>query len=114
MTLRSGLMAATAHRALLEKLPAPGMDAGKVALEAAIDAIIDTVNGDTVPANRKWRLMRNSSLQTLIEIGLASLAENGAEQKHIAALKAEITLLIQISYGFDEYKKRLDARLQAV
>ncbi len=114
VTLRSGLMAAATHRSLLEKLPGPGADAGKVALEAAIDAIIDTVNGDTVPANMKWRLMRNSSLQTLIEIGLASLAENGAEQKHIAALKAEITLLIQISYGFDEYKKRLDARLQAV
>ena len=47
VALRSGLMAATAHRALLEKLPAPGTDAGKVALEAAIDAIIDTVNGDT-------------------------------------------------------------------
>ena len=113
VALRSGLMAAAAHRSLLEKLPAPGTDAGKVALEAAIDAIIDTVNGDTVPADRKWGLLRNSSLQVLIEIGLGSMAENGAEQKHIDALRAEITLLIQISYGLEEYKNRLDARLKA-
>ena len=113
VALRSGLMAAATHRSLLEKLPAPGTDAGKVALEAAIDAIMGTINGDTVPADRKWRLLRNSSLQALIEIGLASLAENGSEQKHIDALRAEITLLIQISYGFEEYKNRLDARLQA-
>ncbi len=111
--LRSGLMAAATDRSLLKKLPAPGTDAGKVALEAAIDAIIDTVNGDTVPADRKWRLMRNSSLQALIEIGLGSLAEYGAEQKHIDALRVELTLLIQISYGFAEYKNRLDARLKA-
>ena len=113
VALRSGLMAAATDRSLLEKLPAPGTDAGKVALEAAIDAIIGTVNGDSVPADRKWRLLRNSSLQALIEIGLASLAENGAEQKHIDALRAEITLLIQINYGFEEYKNRLDARLKA-
>ena len=113
VALRSGLMAAATDRSLLEKLPAPGTDAGKVALGAAIDAIIGTVNGDTVPADRKWRLLRNSSLQALIEIGLASLAENGSAQKHIDALKEEITLLIQLSYGFEEYKNRLDARLQA-
>ena len=113
VALRSGLMAAATNRSLLEKLPAPGTDAGKVALEAAIDAIMGTINSDTVPADRKWHLLRNSSLQTLIEIGLASLAENGSEQKHIDALRAEITLLIQISYGFKEYKNRLDARLQA-
>jgi hypothetical protein len=113
VALRSGLVAAATDRALLEKLPAPGTDAGKIALEAAIDAVIGTVNGDTVPADRKWRLLRNSSLQALIEIGLASLAENGSNQKHIDALRAEITLLIQISYGFEEYKNRLDARLKA-
>jgi len=111
--LRSGLMAAATDRSLLKILPAPGTDAGKVALGAAIDAIIDTVNGDTVPADRKWRLLRNSSLQALIEIGLGSLAEYGAEQKHIDALRVELTLLIQISYGFAEYKNRLDARLKA-
>jgi hypothetical protein len=111
--LRSGLLAAATRHSLLKKIDGPGADAGKVALEAAIDAIIDTVNGETVPANTKWRLMRNSSLQFLIETGLASLAENGAEQKHIDALRAEITLLIQISYGLEEYRKRLDARLKA-
>lgn len=113
VALRSGLMAAATDRSLLEKLPAPGIDAGKVALGAAIDAVFDTVNGDTVPADRKWRLLRNSSLQALIEIGLGSLAENGAEQKHIDALRAEITLLIQTSYGLEEYRNRLDARLKA-
>ena len=34
VALRSGLMAAAPHRALQAKLPAPGTDAGKVALEA--------------------------------------------------------------------------------
>ncbi len=114
VALKSGLMAAATHRSLLEILPGPGADAGKVALEASIDAIIATINGNTVPADSKWRLLRNSSLQTLIEIGLASLAENGAEQGHIDALRAEITLLIETSYGFDEYEKRLDERLKAV
>jgi len=113
VALRSGLMAAATHRPLLEKVTGSGADAGKVALEAAINAIIDTVNGDSVPADTKWRLMQNSSLQFLIDIGLASLAENGAAQKHIDALRAEIALLIQISYGFEEYQKRLDARLKA-
>ena len=113
VALRSGLMAAATHRPLLEKVTGSGTDAGKVALEAAIDAIIDTVNGDSVPADTKWRLMRNSSLQFLIETGLTSLAENGAEQMHIDALRAEIVLLIQNSYGFEEYQKRLDARLKA-
>ena len=113
VALRAGLMAAATDRSLLQKLPVPGTDAGKVALGAAIDAIIDTVNGDTVPAERKWRLLRNSSLQALIEIGLGSLAEYGAEQKYIDALRAEITLFVQISYGFAEYKNRLDARLKA-
>ncbi len=113
VALRSGLMAAATHRSLLEKVSGSGADAGKVALEAALDAIIDTVNGDSTPADTKWRLMRNSSLQFLIKIGLASLAENGVEQKHIDALRAEIALLIQISYGFEEYQKRLDARLKA-
>jgi len=113
VALRAGLMAAATDRSLLKKLPVPGTDAGKVALEAAIDAIIETVNGDTVPADRKWRLMRNSSLQALIEIGLGSLAENGSQQKHIDALRVELTLLIQMSYGFADYKDRLDARLKA-
>jgi hypothetical protein len=111
VVLRSGLMAAATHHSLLEKLPGPGADAGKVALEAAIDAIIDTVNGDRVPADRKWQLLRNTSLQSLIGIGLASLAEHGAEQKQIDVLRDEIALLIQNSYGLDEYHKRLDAHL---
>jgi len=113
VALRAGLMAAATHRSLLKKLPGPGTDAGKVALEAAIDAIIDTVNGDAVSADRKWRLLRNSSLQALIEIGLGSLAANGAEQKHIDALRTETALLIQLSYGLADYKDRLDARLKA-
>jgi hypothetical protein len=113
VALRAGLMAAATDRALLKKLPATGTDAGKVALEAAIDAIIGTVNGDSVPGDRQWRLLRNSSLQALIEIGLGSLAANGTGPKHIDVLRAEMALLIQASYGFEDYKNRLDASLKA-
>ena len=113
VALRSGLLAAATRHSLLEKIDGLGADAGKVALEAAIEAIFDTVNGELVSADMKWRLMRNSNLQFLIEKGLASLAKHGTGQEHIDALKEVITLLIQDSFGIEEYPKELDARMKA-
>jgi hypothetical protein len=110
----SAAISATAMRLeLLNELPPGGVDAGKIALTAAMDALFQSVLGNHVSAEAKWIRSRNSSLKVGLEVALKKLARNGAEQKHIDVLRAEFGALIDQRLTAEELGDRLESLLKA-
>jgi hypothetical protein len=70
--------------------------------------------GDHVSAEEKWIRARNSSLKVALEVALEKLAKNGAEQKHIDVLRAEVGGLIDQRLTAEELGDRLESLLKAV
>ncbi len=113
--LKAGLGAVAVRLPLLEELPAGTQDAGRVALTAALDAIFSELFGAGVEADAKWRLARNSVVAGVVEVGLAELAEAGADQKHIDVLR-EATHTLAASTApidLDAFAQDLALRLAA-
>ncbi len=111
----SAAISASAMRLeLLRELPQGGADAGKIALRAAMDALFQNAKGDHVSAEEKWIRARNSSLKVALEVALEKLAKNGAEQKHINVLRAEVGGLIDQRLTAEELGDRLESLLKAV
>ena len=98
---------------LLRELPPGGADSGKVAIRAAIDAVLESVFGDHVSAKEKWVRARNTTLATALEVALDRLARIGAEQKHIEVLRREIGGLIDGRLSMSEMGERLELLLKA-
>lgn len=111
--LKGGVSAVALNINLLEKLPPGGQDAGKVALTAAIDAIFGTVFANNVNVTMKWRFARNSTIQTLIAVGLDKLAQTGAEQKHIDVLRVSLTNLVNGTLELNDLPVKLEQELRA-
>lgn len=85
--LKAGLRAVAARLPLLDELPPGSADHGRVALTAALDAVFSELFAEGVGAEMQWRLLRSSVVAGVVEVGLAELAEAGAEQRHIDALR---------------------------
>jgi hypothetical protein len=98
---------------LLRELPPGGADSGKVAIRAAIDAILESAFGDHVSVQEKWLRARNTTLVTALEVALDRLARIGAEQKHIEVLRREIGGLIDGRLSMSEMGERLELLLKA-
>jgi hypothetical protein len=110
----SAAISASAMRLeLLRELPPGGADAGKIALRAAVDALFQSAMGDHVSAEEKWIRARHSSLKVALEVALEKLAKNGAEQKHIDVLRAEVGGLIDQHLTAEELGNRLESLLKA-
>jgi len=111
----SAAISASAMRLeLLRELPQGGADTGKIALRAAMDALFQNAKGDHVSAEEKWIRARNSSLKVALAVALEKLAKNGAEQKHIDVLRAEVGGLIDQRLTAEELGDRLESLLKAV
>jgi hypothetical protein len=111
----SAAISASAMRLeFLRELPPGGADAGKIAIRAAMDAVFQNAMGDHVSAEEKWIRARNSSLKVALEVALEKLAKNGAEQKHIDVLRAEVGGLIDQRLTAEELGDRLESLLKAV
>jgi hypothetical protein len=98
---------------LLHGLPAGGADAGKVAIEAAIDAVFENAFGDDVNTEKKWIRARNSTFVAVLEVALDKLAKIGAEQRHIDVLRQQIGNLIDERLSVEELGERLELLLRA-
>jgi hypothetical protein len=110
----SAAVSASATRfELLYKLPSGGVDAGKVAIRAAMDAIFESAFGDDVNVEKKWVRARSSTLSAVLEVALDKLAKIGAEQKHIAILRQDIGGLIDERLTIVQLGERLEQRLKA-
>jgi hypothetical protein len=110
----SAAVSASAMRLeLLRKLPPGGVDAGKVAIRAAMDAIFASAFGDDVTAERKWMRARNSTLLSVLEVALNKLAKIGAEQKHINVLRRAIGGLIDERLTVEQLGEQLEQLLKA-
>jgi len=110
----SAAVSASAMRLeLLYKLPPGGVDVGKVAIKAAMDAIFASAFGDDVTAEKKWMRARNSTLSAVLDVALGKLAKIGAEQKHIDVLRGEIGGLIDERLTVEQLGERLELLLKA-
>jgi hypothetical protein len=95
-------------------LPPGGADAGKVAIRAAVDAVLANTFGDGVSDEKKWVRARNSIVITALEVALTKLAKFGATQNHINRLRQEIGGLIDDLLTAEELGKRLEEVLMEV
>ena len=113
-TISAAISASAMRLELLRELPPGGVDAGKIAIRAAMDALFQNVLGDHVSAEAKWMRSRNSSLVVALEVALEKLARIGTEQKHIDVLRTEIGGLIDQHLTAEELGDRLESLLKAV
>ncbi|MBT8364754.1 MAG: hypothetical protein KJP23_08620 [Deltaproteobacteria bacterium] len=110
----SAAVKATAMRLeLLHELSAGGADAGKLAINAAIDAVFESALGDDVSAEEKWIRTRNSTLVVGLEIALNELAKIGPEQRHIDVLRRNFGALIDKRLAAGELAEQLERLLIA-
>ncbi len=110
----SAAFKATAMRLeLLKKLPAGGTDAGKMAISAAIDAVIESAFGDKVSANEKWIRARNSALVIGLKVALNGLAKIGSEQRHIDVLRHSFGALMDRRLIAEKMAENIEQLLEA-
>jgi len=110
----SAAIKATAMRLeLVHKLPPGGADAGKLAINAAIDAVLESAFGDDISANKKWIRARNSTLVVGLEVALNELAKIGTEQRHIDVLRTEFGALLDRRITAEELAENLNPLLLA-
>jgi hypothetical protein len=112
--LASGIRAAGQEMPLLEKLPPGGRDAGRIALNAALDAILDPIVASGADSEAHWRLARRSVITALVETGLDRLAKKGGSQQNIDVLRSEIGQLVDGQSRFEEFAARLERSLKPV
>jgi hypothetical protein len=111
--ISAGVKAAAMRLELLQKLPPGGADAGKRAINAAIDAVIDSAFGDDVRAGEKWMRARNSTFVVGLEVALHELAKIGCEQRHIDVLRNDFGALIDRRLAAEEMAEHLEPLLKA-
>lgn len=111
--ISAAIKAAAIRLELLHKLPAGGADAGKLAINAAIDAVIESAIGDDISAEEKWIRARNSTLVVGLEVALNELAKIGTEQRHIDVLRAEFGALMGKRITAEELAEKLNPLLLA-
>lgn len=111
--ITASLSAVAQRRELLDKLPKGGADAGKVALQAAIEAVVACAWGDQVTAGEKWQRARNSTLVAAVGVALATLAKVGAAQPQIDVLRREIGPLVDQRLASEMLAARLETVLLA-
>jgi hypothetical protein len=110
----SAAVKATAMRLeLLHVLPPGGADAGKLALNAAIDAVFESALGNDISAKEKWMRARNSTLVVGLEVALNELAKIGTEQRHIDVLRRDFGALIDKRITAEELAENLEPLLMA-
>ncbi len=110
----SAAVKATAMRLeLLDVLPPGGADAGKLALNAAIDAVFESALGNDISAKEKWMRARNSTLVVGLEVALNELAKIGTEQRHIDVLRRDFGALIDKRITAEELAENLEPLLIA-
>lgn len=113
--LRAGVGAAALRLSLLDELPASSGKPARAAITEALDAIFGEIFADGVGTDANWDLARNSTLQTLVEIGLDKLAKHGASEADIEKLRQAIRELIgqDIPFNPETFAVRLDSLLAA-
>ena len=114
--LKAALKAGGLQLALLHEIPPGGRDAGKIAVEAVIDAVfIELTKGD---ANAKWRVARGSALVVLFEISLNAAAKAAASdaktQACVDVVRVVVALYVQSGMSLDEFGRQLADRLKAI
>lgn len=113
--LKAGLKAVALQLPLIQDLPEGGQDAGRVAITAALDAILGTIFGEEVNAEASWALAGNAALEALVSTALERLARIGSEQKHVDVLRTVFGELVEAGKPVDpvEFAQLLEARLEA-
>jgi hypothetical protein len=114
--VKAALKAGGQQLALLREIPPGGRDAGKIAVEAAIDTVFDELaKGD---ADASWRVARGSAIAALVEVALdrlSSLPAGDAKlQARIDALRAAVARYAQTGTSLAEFADLLAAQLKAV
>jgi hypothetical protein len=92
--MHAGIGAAALRLEFLETLPATGEQQAQTALTAAIDAIFALLF-EPDQADVHWHLVRNSTLQMIVEICLDALAKHGATRTTIATAGQAVRELIE-------------------
>lgn len=110
--MRAGLAAVAQRITFLDALPG-GADAGKRALTAAVDAVIGTIFADDADADAQWLLARNTSIQAVVQIALAKLAEYGVGEAQIERVRVVTGQLARGELELDGYAAALVAKLKA-
>lgn len=113
VAVKAALNAVAMRLELLNQLPPGGNDAGKLALSAAINAIMESVVGDKVTAEKKWVRARNSSLALVFKVALYKLASAGCTQKQIDILRNEVGTLVDSHLSAEVFGDQLESLLKA-
>ena len=92
--LHAGIGAVALRLDFLETLPAASAQPAEIALTTAIEAIFAELFGPDL-ADVHWQLVRNSTVQTIVEICLDALAEHGATRTTIATVGQAVRELIE-------------------
>jgi hypothetical protein len=111
--LKAALKAGGSQLALMRKIPPGGTAAGKIALEAIIDAIFaEIAKGD---ADAHWRLARGNALVVLVEIALGELvrvpANDADQQARIDILRGCVATIVQGEVTIDGFAQLLRTQL---
>lgn len=102
MAILSAAVTAVGRRlAFLNDLSGPGADVARPAITAALDAIFETVFGDGVAMDARWKLSHNSALVAVVEAGLAELARVGLEPAAFDALRDAVRAAFEDDGPFD-------------
>ena len=110
-----GVKAAAERWELLEEIPGDG-DTARLALTAAIDAVLAVIAGSN--ARAAWRLTRDRILASIFDIALAALSEFGANASTIGKLQGALEdavapLKAGGRFSLEAFADDLEARLAA-
>lgn len=113
--IATGVKAAAERWELLEEIPGDD-DRPRLALTAAIDAILASITGSNEKA--AWRLTQDRILASIFDIAFALLAEYGADEAAIGRLQgalADATAPLEAGgrFSLDAFADDLEARLAA-
>lgn len=113
--LRAGIGAIALRISLLEPLSGPAGEPAQAAITHALDAVFGEIFAEGVTADASWNLARNSVLQSVCEIALATLARHGVGQQQITVLRDLIReqMSEQLAFDPDDFAAILNQRLLA-
>jgi hypothetical protein len=114
--LKAALKAGGLQLSLVREIPPGGRDAGKIAIEAVIDAVFaELAQAD---ASATWRLARGSGIVVLFEVALDALAAvpagDASMQARVDALRAAVRRYAQGGMSVEQFADLLSGQLKAV